>query len=67
MTHDYRLKILKTALVIISIITIFRGRFGTPKDLRWSSMWHYITTQWEFTFSKSTKETLEHDVNYVKS
>ena len=66
MAHDYQLKILKSTLVIISIIAIFQSGIGISKHLRWSSLGHYITTRREFTFSKSTTATLEHEVNYFQ-
>ena len=45
----------------------FRDGFGTPKHPKWTSLGHYITTRQESNFSKSTSETLEHEVNYVQS
>ena len=61
MDHDYQLKVVKkTILLIISIIAIFQSGFWTSNHLRWSSLDYYITTQQEFTFSKSTTTTLEH-------
>ena len=67
MTHDYRLKILKTILVIIPTIAIFQSGFRISNHLRWGSLSYYITIRREFTLSQATTATLEHEVNYVQS
>ena len=52
---------------LLQLLQFFIDGFETPNHLRCISLGYYDTTRQEFSFSKSTTEPVEHDINYVQS